>query len=92
MTGEITLQGRVLAVGGLKEKLLAAKQHDMKKVIVPQENADEIQEISKEIDLKDLNLVYANTMDDVLAAAFAKSPLLKGNVAKPVAKKTTKKK
>jgi ATP-dependent Lon protease len=59
---------------------------------VPQENADEIQEISKEIDLKDLNLVYANTMDDVLAAAFAKSPLLKGNVAKPVAKKTTKKK
>ena len=52
MTGEITLQGRVLAVGGLKEKLLAAKQHDIKKVIVPQENFDDIQEIAKEIDLK----------------------------------------
>ena len=51
MTGEITLQGRVLAVGGLKEKLLAAKQHEMKKVIVPQENYDDIQEITKEITL-----------------------------------------
>lgn len=75
MTGEITLQGRVLAVGGLKEKLLAAKQHHIKKVIVPQENLDDIQEISKEIDLKDLNICYATTMDDVLSESFARSPL-----------------
>ncbi len=75
MTGEITLQGRVLAVGGLKEKLLAAKQHNVKKVIVPQENFDDIQEINKEIDLKDLNIVYTTTMDEVLEASFKKSPL-----------------
>ncbi len=89
MTGEITLQGRVLAVGGLKEKLLAAKQHHIKKVIVPQENFDDIQEISKEIDLKDLNIVYATTMDDVLAASFQKSPL---NAAKAKIKKKSSKK
>ncbi len=75
MTGEITLQGRILAVGGLKEKLLAAKQHHVKKVIVPQENYDDIQEILKEIDLKDLTIVYTSTMDEVLNASFAKSPL-----------------
>ena len=75
MTGEITLQGRVLAVGGLKEKLLAAKQHGIKTVIVPHENYDDIQEVIKEIDLKDLNIVYTNTMDDVLNAAFKRSPL-----------------
>lgn len=74
MTGEITLQGRVLAVGGLKEKLLAAKQHHIKTVIVPQENYDDIQEILKEIDLKGLNLIYVNTMDEVLKSSFEKSP------------------
>lgn len=75
MTGEITLQGRVLAIGGLKEKLLAAKQHDIKKVIIPQENADDVQEITKEISLKGLDIAYANTMDDVLNESFVKSPL-----------------
>ena len=75
MTGETTLQGRVLAIGGLKEKLLAAKQHGIKKVIVPQENYDDIQEINKEIDLKDLDIVYVLTMDEVLKAAFDHSPL-----------------
>ena len=74
MTGEITLQGRVLAIGGLKEKLLAAKQHQIKKVIIPQENYDDTQEICKEIDLKDLEIVYVSTMDEVLAASFSKSP------------------
>ncbi|MCA9769821.1 endopeptidase La [Candidatus Dependentiae bacterium] len=70
MTGEITLQGRVLSVGGLKAKLLAAKQHDIKTVIVPKENYDDIQEISKEVDLNPLNITYANTMDDVLKFSF----------------------
>ena len=75
MTGEITLQGRILAIGGLKEKLLAAKQHQIKKVIIPQENFDDVQEINREIDLKELTIVYVSTMDEVLAASFAKSPL-----------------
>jgi len=78
MTGEITLQGRVLSVGGLKEKLLAAIQHDMTTVIVPQENSDDIQEIAKETNLNDLKIISVNTMDEVLKAAFAKNPL-KGN-------------
>lgn len=73
MTGEITLQGRVLPIGGLKEKLLAAQQHGITKVIVPQENYDDVQEILKETSLG-IQLVFANTMDEVLQAAFAVSP------------------
>ncbi|EKD23305.1 MAG: hypothetical protein ACD_82C00147G0002 [uncultured bacterium] len=70
MTGEITLQGRVLAIGGLKEKLLAAKQHGITRVIVPQENYDDAQEILKEADLGKIELVFVKTMDDVLKNAF----------------------
>ncbi len=94
MTGEITLQGRVLAVGGLKEKLLAAKQHDMKKVIVPKENYDDIQEITKEISLNPLHIVYVSTMDEVLAESFVKTPFKKINTMKKKTKtkKTTIKK
>ena len=92
MTGEITLQGRVLAIGGLKEKLLAAKQHGIKTVIIPQENFDDAQEISREIDLKDLNIVYTATMDDVLNTAFAQSPLIKTKSPAKKQKKVSKKK
>jgi len=74
MTGEITLQGRVLGVGGLKEKLLAAKQYDMTTVIVPHENKDDVEDILKEVTLGDMRIVYAKIMDDVLKAAFAKMP------------------
>ncbi len=77
MTGEITLQGRVLAVGGLKEKLLAVKQHNIQTVIVPKENYDDVQEVLKETALDDLKLIFANTMDDVLNATFSTSPLKK---------------
>ncbi|HSW73834.1 MAG TPA: endopeptidase La [Candidatus Limnocylindria bacterium] len=93
MTGEITLQGRVLSVGGLKEKLLAAQQHNIKKVIVPQENHDDIQEILKETTLN-LELVYATTMDDVLQAAFVVPPFehAKKLAAQTKEKTTTKRK
>ena len=66
MTGEITLQGRVLAVGGLKEKLLAAKQHGCTTVIVPQENFDDIQDIKKEMSLDGLTIHFVSNMDEVL--------------------------
>ncbi len=92
MTGEITLQGRVLAIGGLKEKLLAAKQHEIKTVIIPFENADDIQEMSKEINLKDLTIVYANTMDEVLNASFATSPLTRIKRASKKHKRKSRKK
>lgn len=70
MTGEVTLRGRVLPVGGLKEKLLAAKNAGMKKVIVPKKNRRDIEELSREI-TGGLELVYAETMDEVIANAFA---------------------
>ncbi|MCK5632282.1 endopeptidase La, partial [bacterium] len=77
MTGEITLQGRVLAIGGLKEKLLAAKQHEIKTVIIPQENFDDAQEILKETNLGDLKLIFVNNMDEVLEATFGKKAFQK---------------
>ncbi len=70
MTGEITLRGRVLAIGGLKEKMLAAKMAGMKTVIVPKQNEKDVEEISKEIK-SGLTIVLAETMEDVLAHAFA---------------------
>ncbi len=70
MTGEVTLRGRVLPVGGLKEKLLAAKNAGMKKVIVPRRNKRDIEELSREI-TGGLELVYAETMDEVTDNAFA---------------------
>lgn len=75
MTGEITLQGRVLSVGGLKEKLLAAKQHNIQTIILPKENYDDIQEILKETDLGLLRFTFVNTMDEVLEKAFIRNPL-----------------
>ena len=71
MTGEITLRGRVLPIGGLKEKLLAAKNAGMLTVIVPEENRADVAELSQEI-VGGLRIVYASTMADVLKVAFAK--------------------
>ncbi|MBQ7358545.1 MAG: endopeptidase La [Lachnospiraceae bacterium] len=71
MTGEITLRGRVLPIGGLKEKILAAKSAGIKKVLVPTENAKDIDEISKEI--KDgLEIVFVERMEQVLEHALKK--------------------
>lgn len=74
MTGEITLQGRVLGIGGLKEKLLAAKQHGITTVIIPMENKDDLDEIRKDIAINDLTVIFASTMDDVLTESLAKNP------------------
>ena len=69
MTGEITLRGRVLPIGGLKEKLLAAKNADIKTVIVPADNRPEVEELSREI-TDGLRIVYADTMETVLKEAL----------------------
>ena len=69
MTGEITLRGRVLPIGGLKEKLLAAKGAGMKTVIVPEKNRRDVEELSREI-TGGLELVYAQNMNDVISHAF----------------------
>ena len=71
MTGEITLRGRVLPIGGLKEKLLAAKYARIKQVLVPKENKPDIQEIDAEI-LDGLKISYVDNMKEVLHEALAK--------------------
>ena len=69
MTGEITLRGRVLPIGGLKEKLLAANRAGMHTVIVPAENKPDVEEISEEIK-HGMEIVYAESMRDVLKVAL----------------------
>ena len=71
MTGEITLRGRVLAIGGLKEKLLAEKYAKIKEVLVPGENRPDIEELDKEI-TKGLIITFVDTMDEVLEKALVK--------------------
>ena len=71
MTGEITLRGRVLPIGGLKEKTLAAKNAGIKTICVPKKNEKDIDEISPEIK-KGLKIVFVEQMKDVLDEAFVK--------------------
>lgn len=71
MTGEITLRGRVLPIGGLKEKLLAAKNAGIKTVLVPEKNKVDVAEISKEI-TSGLRIVYVQQMQEVLEEALVR--------------------
>jgi len=71
MTGEVTLRGHVLPIGGLKEKLLAAHRSGIKKVIIPEENKKDLIEIPKNI-LKDLKVTCVSTVDEVLKLALTK--------------------
>lgn len=72
MTGEITLRGRVLPIGGLKEKLLAAKNAGIKTVLVPKENVRDVEELSQEI-TRGLEIIPVSQMDEVLNAALVKT-------------------
>jgi ATP-dependent Lon protease len=69
MTGEITLTGQVLPIGGLKEKSLAAQRAGIKRVIVPERNKGDVEEIPKQ-ELGELEFVYADEIGDVLAVAL----------------------
>ncbi len=73
MTGEITLRGRVLPIGGLKEKILAAKMAHIRRVLVPDKNRPDIAELSKEI-TKGLEILYVKDMGEVLAEALREKP------------------
>lgn len=70
MTGEVTLTGRVLMIGGLKEKLLAAKMAGITHVLVPEKNKPDVEEMSAEI-VKGLNITYVSSMEQVLKEAYA---------------------
>jgi ATP-dependent Lon protease len=74
MTGEVTLRGRVLPIGGLKEKLLAALRAGIKTVLIPSENEKDLADIPDNV-LKGLNIVPVATVDDVLAKALVRVPV-----------------
>lgn len=71
MTGEVTLRGRVLEIGGLKEKVIAAHRAGLKTIIVPKENKKDLEDIPKEV-LNDLEFKFFSHMDEVLAQALVK--------------------
>ncbi|MCL4361065.1 endopeptidase La [Candidatus Dependentiae bacterium] len=93
MTGEITLRGRVLGVGGLKEKILAGRQHGIKTILLPSENQDDIEEILKEIG-NSTDLIFVENMDEVLKLALEKNPFkitVKDDIISGAKKTKTKK-
>lgn len=74
MTGEITLRGKVLPIGGLKEKLLAALRGGIKRVLIPQENEKDLAEIPDNVK-KGLTIIPVSTVDEVIANALASAPV-----------------
>ncbi len=76
MTGEITLRGRVMPVGGIKEKVLAAHRAGIKSVALPKENEKDLEDIPQSV-REDLALVFVETMDEVLELALEQSPAAK---------------
>jgi ATP-dependent Lon protease len=78
MTGELTLTGRVLPVGGLKEKIIAAKKASLKSIILPRDNSRDLDEISENIK-KGLKFLLVDEIDQVISAAFEKNPVKKKN-------------
>ena len=72
MTGEVTLRGRVLEIGGVKEKVLAAHRAGLTTVILPKANAKDLEEIPKNVK-KDLQFIFAEHMDEVLKVALTKT-------------------
>jgi ATP-dependent Lon protease len=74
MTGEITLRGRVLPIGGLKEKLLAALRGGIKKVLIPEENVKDLADIPNSVK-NGLEIVPVSRMEEVLSHALVRQPV-----------------
>ena len=89
MTGEITLRGQILKIGGLKEKLLAAKRGGIENVIIPKENEPDLQEIPEQI-LKSLNIIPVEWVDEVISHALIKEPTPLNKPSTSVKTKTQK--
>ena len=89
MTGEITLRGEVLAIGGLKEKLLAARRGGIKTVLIPEENVKDLAEIPDNVK-NHLEIIPVKWIDKVLEIALEREPeaLVEEPVAEPVVAKT----
>jgi ATP-dependent Lon protease len=88
MTGEISLRGRVLPIGGLKEKTLAAHRAGIKRVIVPERNRADLEEVPKEV-RDELEFVYVNRLEEVLAAALESVPQPSAEYLESLAAKET---
>jgi ATP-dependent Lon protease len=73
MTGEVTLRGRVLPIGGLKEKLLAALRGGITTVIIPEENVKDLEDVPENVK-RDLTIISASHVDDVLKVALTRLP------------------
>lgn len=97
MTGEVTLRGNVLAIGGLNEKLLAAKRFGVKTVFVPASNKKDVEEISPVV-TKNLEIIYVDKISDAVPMAFRTRPVRTaaakkvGKVKPPVKKKVKRSK
>ena len=90
MTGEITLRGHVLPIGGLKEKALAALRHNITKVIIPERNRKDLEDMPETIKNK-MEFIFVSTVDDVLDVALVKKVMKKGPAAKARKKASPKK-
>ncbi len=81
MTGEMTLRGRVLRIGGLKEKVLAAHRRNLRTIIIPRENEDELEEIAADI-RRELTFLPVETLDEVFAAALQRPREIRARVTR----------
>jgi ATP-dependent Lon protease len=80
MTGEITLRGLILPVGGIKEKFLAAHRAGIKRVIMPERNRKDVIDIPEQ-PRKEIEIVFVKRMDEVLALALTEMPKLTGSMS-----------
>jgi len=89
MTGEITLRGQVLPIGGVKEKVLAAHRNGLRTVILPKRNEQDLDDVPEEIK-KSMKFIYVETVDEVLDSALeAKSKARRTKQVKETSKKKT---
>ena len=90
MTGEISLRGRVMRIGGLKEKTMAALRHGIRTVIIPRDNERDLEEIDQTV-RRQLNFISAQTVDTVLEAALNRQPEMDPTILADIPKEVTKK-
>jgi ATP-dependent Lon protease len=90
MTGEITLRGQVLAIGGVKEKVLAAHRNGLTTVILPKRNEQDLDDVPEEI-RNSMKFIFAESVEDVIDAALEKEKPAKKQPKKPIKKKSINK-